>query len=120
MASGGASVADPLWVAGAACLIILACAVWAHYRFSDYDRLPRQFGFALKPTSYAPSWVMIWLLPASLVAILVFIVLLPSFVPREHINGDPATGVMIASIVLAGVQVFTLWLLTRWANGQSS
>lgn len=105
-------------VAGAACLILIASAVWAHYRFADYDRLPRQFGLTLKPNAYAPSWVMVWLLPGILMATLVFVALLPLFVPEEHINGDPETGLLIASAAVVGAQLFTLWLLTRWAKGQ--
>jgi hypothetical protein len=120
MAPGMASIADPLWVAGIACLAVLASAFWAHFRFAGYDRLPRQFGFTLKPTSYAPGWVMIWLFPALLVGVLGAIALLVVLIPREQINGDPAGGLIIASIVTISVQVLTLWLLTRWANGPST
>ena len=105
--------------AGAACLFLLASAIWAHYRFADYDRLPRQFGLSLKPNSYAPSWVMVWLLPGFLIATLALLVFLPDFVPPERINGDPKIGVVIASAAVVGAQAFTLWLLTRWANQQA-
>lgn len=113
MVAGGSTL-----FASAACLIILASAIWAHYRFADFDRLPRQFGLTLKPTSYGPRWVMVWLLPAILVGTLALVVVLPAFVPPERINGEPETGVLIASVVVVGAQVFTLGLLTRWANGQ--
>ncbi|MEM7703790.1 MAG: hypothetical protein AAF251_17775 [Pseudomonadota bacterium] len=114
MTADGASLS-----AGAACLFLLASAIWAHYRFAHFDRLPRQFGLTLKPTSYAPSWVMIWLVPLLLIASLIVIAFLPSFVPPEHINGDPKHGLMIASAVMAATQVWILWLLTRWANQQA-
>ena len=106
-------------VAGVACLILIASAVWAHYRFANYDRLPRQFGLTLKSNAFAPNWVMVWLLPGILIASLVFVAFLPSFVPEERINGDPETGLLIASVAVVGAQLFTLWLLTRWANRQA-
>ena len=117
MIPGGVSGAPALAVGGA-CLFLLLSAIWAHYRFADFNRLPRQFGFSLKPNAYAPRWVMVWMLPAFLMATLVFVVLLPAFVPPERINGDPETGPIIASAVIAGAQLLTLWLLNRWANGQ--
>lgn len=98
--------------------LLLGSAIWAHYRFAEYDRLPRQFGFTLKPNAYAPAWVMIWVMPAFLIATLAFVVALPAFVPPEHINGDPETGAIFASAAVVGAQLFTLWLLTRWAKGQ--
>ena len=56
MVSGG-----PLLLAAVTCLFLIASALWAERRFAGYDRLPRQFGFTLKPTSYGPRWVIIWL-----------------------------------------------------------
>ncbi|MEO0419514.1 MAG: hypothetical protein AAF249_11655 [Pseudomonadota bacterium] len=102
-----------------AVVLLLASAIWAHYRFADYDRLPRQFGFSLKPNSYAPSWVMVWMLPGFLIATLAFVALLPAFVSPEHVNGEPEVGVVFASVVCVAAQGLTLWLLTRWANQQT-
>lgn len=118
MIPGGFSGAPALAVGGA-CVFLLLSAVWAHYRFADFDRLPRQFGFTLKPNSYAPAWVMVWMLPAFLLATLAFVVALPTFLPPERINGDPETGAIIASLGVVSAQIFTLWLLNRWANGQA-
>ena len=117
MIPGGVSGAPALAVGGA-CLFLLLSAIWAHYRFADFDRLPRQFGFTLKPNSYAPAWVMVWLLPGFLMATLVFVLVLPAFVSPAHINGAPELGPILASAIVVGAQVFTLLLLYRWANWQ--
>ena len=114
MVSGGA-----IWFAAIASMILIASALWAEWRFAAYDRLPRQFGFTLKPTSYGPRWLIIWLTPVLLIAVLGLLVFLPGIVPPEMINGDPDDGVKIASVALVGAQAFILWLLVRWANGQS-
>lgn len=108
----------PALAVGGACVFLLFSAIWAHYRFADFDRLPRQFGFTLKPNSYAPRWVMVWILPAFLMATLAFVAFLPAFVSPEHINGDPELGPIIASLGVVGAQIFTLWLLNRWAKEQ--
>ena len=102
-----------------AVVVLLASAIWAHYRFADYHRLPRQFGLTLKPTSYGPAWLMTWFLPLMLIGVLIFAAALPTFVPPEQINGDPEIGVIIASAICVAAQGFTLWLLTRWANAQA-
>jgi len=119
MIEGEAITAGSVLVAIASCLIILACSIWAHYRFADYDRLPRQFGLTLKPTAYGPRWMMVWMPPAILIGSLALIVALPAVVPPQHINGDPETGVLIAAPVMVAAQIFILWLLTRWANGRA-
>ncbi|MEO1048854.1 MAG: hypothetical protein AAFW59_11065 [Pseudomonadota bacterium] len=105
--------------AGGACLILIGSAIWAHYRFADFDRLPRHFGPNLEPTAYGPRWLIIWLSPAIFLAVLGLIFVLPSVLPPEHINGDPSVGVIVASVVVVGAQAFVLWLLTRWARQQS-
>lgn len=104
--------------AGIAAAILLASAIWAHYRFSRYEKLPRQFGLTLKPQSYGPPWLIIWFMPSMLIATLALVVLLPSFVRPENINGDPSLGAIIASVVTVSAQGFVLWLVTRWANEQ--
>ncbi len=101
-----------------ACFLIAGSAVWANQRFAGFERLPRQFGATLKPRAYAPRWVMVWLMPALLVGVLCFIAALFAFLPPEHVNGDPSLGLILASSGLVGAQGFSLWLLTRWANGQ--
>lgn len=105
------------WSAGAAILALIASSIWAHYRFADFERLPRHFGPNLKPTAYGPRGLMIWVTPAIFVALLVLLLVLPRVVPPEYINGDPQMGAIIASAVLVAAQGFILWLLTRWANG---
>ena len=104
------------WVAVSASIFLFASASWANLRFAEYDRLPRQFDLAFKPKSFAPRWVMVWLLPSILVVTLALIVFLPQIVPPELVNGDPKHGIVIASVAVVGVQIFTLWLLTRWAR----
>mgnify|MGYP001792937120 CR=1 FL=1 len=106
-------------IAGGAVVLLLASSIWAHYRFADYDRLPRQFGLDLKPTSYGPSWLVIWMVPVIMMAALALVLFLPSVVASRSLNGDPETGAVIASIVTVGAQAFILWLLTRWARSQA-
>ncbi|EAQ29163.1 hypothetical protein NAP1_00285 [Erythrobacter sp. NAP1] len=113
MVSGG-----PLLLAAVTCLFLIASAFWAERRFAGYDRLPRQFGFTLKPTSYGPRWLIIWLVPAVIIGAIALAVFTPALFPPESIRGEPGTGVVIASLVGAAAQVFILWLLVRWANEQ--
>ncbi len=109
---------DALLVAAAACLFLIASAIWAEVRFAGYQRLPRQFGLTLKPKAYGPRWLIIWLVPALFIMTLGMIVFLPDYLPPENINGDPNTGVIFASGAIVAAQVFVLWLLVRWANSQ--
>ena len=113
MVSGG-----PLLLAGAACLFLILSAFWAERRFASYQRLPRQFGFTLKPTSYGPRWVMTVFVPLILISAIALAVFAPAIFPPENINGDPANGVVIASFVTVGAQVFILWLLVRWSRDE--
>ncbi|AWW73867.1 hypothetical protein CD351_05445 [Erythrobacter sp. KY5] len=113
MVSGG-----PLLLAAVVCLFLLASAFWAERRFAGYDRLPRQFGFTLKAIAYGPRWVIIWFVPLIIIAAIALAVFAPAIFPSENIRGEPGTGVVIASLVGAAAQVFILWLLVRWANGQ--
>ena len=109
---------EALLLAGISCLILIALAVWADRRFAGYDRLPRQFGFTGKATAYGPRWVIIWVLPVMFVGMLLMFAFLPGILPPENVNGDPDTGLKIASLVLPCSQIFVLWLLVRWARGQ--
>lgn len=104
---------------GAAVTFLLGSALWAHYRFADYDQLPRQFSASLKPVAYGPPWIVIWLTPLIMIAALVLILALPAFVPPQFINGDPVVGAIIASVATVTAQGFILWLLARWARGQA-
>lgn len=62
---------------------------------------------------------MVWGVPFGMVAILWVLLILPVLVPEQYLNGDPALGVVIASPIMMGAQVFTLFLLTRWARKQA-
>jgi len=102
----------------AAGVIVIASAIWAEYRFRDFDKLPAHFGPTLKPTWYAPRFVMVWVVPASLIGVLGFVSWLVWTLPRDQINGDPVTGIVIGSAAIVASQGLILWLLTRWARQQ--
>lgn len=105
--------------AGAACLCLIASAIWAHYRFAGYDRLPRQFGWNLQPVAYGPRRLVVWLPPAIMIATLGVVAVLPRFMAADRINGDPGAAAIIASAIILGAQAFILWLLIRWARTQA-
>lgn len=109
-------VAD--WSVGVAIILLLGSSIWAHYRFADFEQLPRQFGPNLEPTAYGPRWLMIWLTPAIFVALLGLVLVLPRVVPPAYVNGDPKAGAVIASAGLVAAQGFILWLLVRWTRTQ--
>ena len=119
MATGGAVSDTAFLCAALACFCILGSAGWANHRFAGFEKLPRQFGLTLKPRAFGPRWLVVWGVPALLVAMLGLIAMMPALVPPEHINGDPSHGLIIASAVSVSAQGFILWLLTRWANGQA-
>lgn len=96
--------------------VLLASGAWANRRYARFERLPSHFGITGKADAYAPRGTMAWLLPllfsAALIAIAVFVAVLP----REMQNGDPLVGVMVGGSGLAGAQLFVLWLTERWAR----
>lgn len=106
-------------IALAAIALIIGSAIWAHYRFARFDRLPAQYGARLEPNWFAPAWVVIWGLPVSFVGVLALVCWLVLALPPEQVNGDPALGIIIVSVATVGVQAFTLWLTARWARTQS-
>ena len=103
---------------GAAVLFLLLSVVWAKQRFGHFEHLPQHYDWRGKATRLGPPSLIIWGLPLIDIAIMIAIAALFVFVPRELQNGDPTTGMVFASLVIAGSHVFILWLTDRWARAQ--
>ena len=109
--SGGA-----LTLAAAAIGLLVCSGLWAHWRYRHLSQLPAHFNASGKATRLAPRNVVIW--TPVIFAGLLFTGLLLGL-PPEKVRGDPGHAVILASLVLLGTQAFVLWLIGRWARGQT-
>ena len=110
----------PWAFAFAAVSIALLCwsAVWTDRTYRRFDRLPGHYDVRGEATRMAPRRVMAWLLPVTFSIALIGLAAVLTYVPADMQNGDPTTGLALASITLLGAQGLILWLLSRWARRQ--
>ena len=109
--------AGALVFAGLTFGFLVASAIWGSKRFRHYREVPAHFDIRGRATRTAPREYVIWSITAVFAALILGIVALVSIFPREAIQGDPNSAIVIASSAVFAAQLFILWLIERWARG---
>ncbi len=102
----------------AAFAFLIASSLWAQRRFARFAKLPMQYNIRMKPTWYAPRWLAIWLTTGVFAAVIALNLGLATMVDPRFRNGDPETGIVLTSVLIVLVQIFILWLHSRWARNE--
>jgi hypothetical protein len=95
--------ADYLFLAALA--FVVACSLYFAPRIRS-ERIAMQWGFDGKPTWHAPKRVAIWVVPAFMLVVRLFIWAAMTWLPaRVH---WPELGIVMLALIGAGVHLFTL------------